>query len=69
METVKLSISGMSCQGCVGSVTRVLRALPGVDQVDVQLTPGSATVSFDPARTNAVALREAVEAAGYGVAA
>jgi copper chaperone len=69
METIKLSISGMSCQGCVGSVTRVLRGVSGVERVDVQLQPGSATVSFDPARTSANALRDAVRAAGYGVTA
>ncbi len=69
METVTLSISGMTCGGCVNSVTRVLKAVPGVQQVDVQLQPGRATVSYDPAKANRESLRSAVEDAGYEVTA
>ena len=52
METVKLDVQGMTCQGCVASVTRVLRAVPGVADAAVTLQPGAATVTFDPARTD-----------------
>jgi copper chaperone len=69
MQTVKIGVSGMSCQGCVGSVTRVLRAVPGVSEVAVQLQPGSADVTFDPDKTNPGALKSAIETAGYGVTA
>ena len=69
METVTFKVNGMTCQGCVASVTRVLKAVPGVSEVVVQLQPGSARVSFDPARTGIPALRSAIEAAGYNVAA
>ena len=41
----------MTCGGCVASVTRVLKAVPGVADVAVTLTPGAAKVTFDPART------------------
>ncbi len=67
METTTLKIDGMTCGGCVASVTRVLRAVPGVSDAAVTLTPGQATVTFDEAKTNVPALREAVEEAGYGV--
>jgi copper chaperone len=69
METVTLGVQGMTCGGCVASVTRVLRAVPGVADVAVTLQPGAARVTFDPARTNAAALRTAVEDAGYDVPA
>jgi len=69
METVTLSISGMHCGGCVSSVTRVLRAVPGVQEVDVQLQPGRATVGYDASRVDRDALRMAVEDAGYEVTA
>ena len=69
METTKLDVQGMTCGGCVASVTRVLKAVPGVEEVAVTLRPGAATVTFDPARTNVAALRTAVEDAGYDVAA
>ena len=67
METARLGIDGMTCQGCVASVTRVLKALPGVKDVDVSLQTRSASVSYDPARTGVPAMRIAIEDAGYGV--
>jgi copper chaperone CopZ len=39
-----------------------------VQEVSVTLQPGRAEVSYDPARTDAAALRKAIEDAGYGVA-
>jgi len=45
----------------------VLKAVPGVTDVAVTLTPGTAKVTFDPAKTAAPALRSAVEDAGYDV--
>ncbi len=68
METTTLRIEGMTCGGCVASVTRVLKAVPGVAEADVTLQPGSATVTFDAARTNVPALRVAIEDAGFDVA-
>ena len=37
METVTMNVNGMTCGGCVASVTRVLKAVPGVESVDVTL--------------------------------
>ncbi len=67
METTTPDVKGMSCQGCVASVTRVLKAVPGVSDAAVVLNPGTATVTYDPAQTSALALRAAIEGAGYGV--
>jgi copper chaperone len=68
METITMNVQGMTCGGCVASVTRVLKAEPGVDQVDVTLQPGAAKVSYDPARTDLGKLRAAIEGAGFDVA-
>ena len=68
MENAKFNVQGMSCQGCVASVTRVLKGVPGVSEVDVTLKPGTASVEYDGARTNIDALKAAVQNAGYGVA-
>jgi copper chaperone len=67
MDNIELQVKGMSCQGCVGSVTRVLKATPGVADARVTLNPGRAEVTYDPAQTNPAALRHAIEEAGYGV--
>ncbi|MEO8486775.1 MAG: heavy-metal-associated domain-containing protein [Betaproteobacteria bacterium] len=69
METVTMNVGGMSCGGCVANVTRVLKAVPGVDQVDVTLRPGQATVRYDAAKVAVPALKAAVEGAGFDVAA
>ena len=67
METVTMKVDGMTCGGCVASVTRVLKSTPGVTDAIVRLEGGSAEVTFDPARTGVPALRSAIENAGYDV--
>jgi copper chaperone len=68
METVRISVQGMTCTGCVNSVTRVLAALPGVSQADVSLTKARAKVTYDPAKTGVEAMKQAIERAGYKAA-
>ena len=68
MQTLELVIDGMSCNGCVGSVTRVLKGVPGVADVSVTLAPPRALVTFDPAKTGRADFAAAVEDAGYGIA-
>lgn len=68
METLILDISGMSCGGCVKSVTRILEGVKGVASVEVSLENKSATVGYDPAQTDAGALIAAVEDGGYDAA-
>jgi len=68
MTDLTLPITGMTCGGCVRSVTAVLQALPGVDTVSVTLTPGQAQVCFDEAQVSQAQLQAAVEEAGFEVA-
>ena len=65
METVELKVEGMTCQGCVSSVTRTLCGVPGVQKVEVSLADSRATVTYDPAKAGPAQLRRAVENAGY----
>jgi len=65
METTTLTIKGMTCMGCVGSVTRVLKATPGVSDARVTLEPGQAKVDYDAAKTSPAQLKAAVDDAGY----
>ncbi len=69
METITLNVQGMTCGGCVASVTRVLKAVPGVEDAAVTLQPGAARVTFDPARAKPGDLRAAIEDAGFDVVA
>jgi copper chaperone len=61
------TISGMSCGGCVNSVTRVLRSVPGVEPVHVEV--GQAKVRLDPALASPDAAKRAIERAGFKVVA
>ena len=67
METVTMNVKGMTCGGCVASVTRALKAVPGVDAVDVKLQPGQATVRYDASKVAVPKLKAAIEDAGYDV--
>jgi copper chaperone len=67
MHTEHLKVTGMSCGGCVGSVTKALKAVDGVDEVSVSLDAGEATINYDEHVTSMAILKSAVIAAGYGV--
>jgi copper chaperone len=68
MEHVVISVSGMSCQGCVKNVTGVLQALPGVERVEVSLEAGQANIAYDPEKVVVAQFKEAIESAGFDVA-
>jgi copper chaperone len=65
MQTVRLAITGMTCQGCVRSVQRVLEQVDGVTAVEVALEDAEARVTFDPLCASIEQLRGAVVRAGY----
>ena len=65
METITLSVQGMTCGGCAKSVTRVLSDIQGVAQVDVDWQNGRAVVQVDTTQTAVQALVDTVEDAGF----
>ena len=67
MSTATYTVTGMTCEHCVRSVTEELSELPGVRSVDVTLDTGAVTVTSE-APLDAAAVRGAVEEAGYGLA-
>lgn len=58
----------MTCGGCVKSVTRVLTGIAGVADAQVSLEEGRARITYDPAKTGAQAMKQAVERAGFKAA-
>ena len=64
----EFAVDGMNCGGCVGSVTRAVSRLPGVQKVDVSLQGKAATVVYDGAAVDSAAIIAAIEAAGFGAA-
>ena len=52
MSTQTFSVTGMTCQHCVGAVTEELTALDGVTGVEVALAPeGASTVTVSSGTT------------------
>lgn len=67
MKTQFLKVTGMTCGGCVNSLTRALKSINGVDGVQVELSTGDTQVQYDENFTTTVQLRSAVKNAGYGL--
>ena len=44
METIELKVAGMTCASCANSVSKALNRVPGVQDVRVDLTRGTASV-------------------------
>lgn len=57
-------IEGMSCGGCVASLTRALKSVPGIEPLTVEV--GRATLRLDDAVTTDV-VKAAVDRAGFDV--
>lgn len=68
MEQVVINVEGMTCGGCVASVTKAIKRLEGVEQANVSLEGKIASVIYDKVKTNEDAIKQAVRDAGYEVA-
>lgn len=63
--TLRLSVLGMRCAGCVGEVEAALRAVPGVSSADVNFADHTALVRGE---ADLEALKSAVKDAGFEAA-
>ena len=60
------TIQGRSCGGCVNSLTRVLKSVPGIEPIKIEV--GKAQLRLDE-RATSQTVKEAVERAGFEVTA
>jgi len=67
VEGIELKIEGMSCEHCVARTEKALAAVTGVNQVEVRLEPGAATVTGE--NVNLDDLINAVDEAGFTASA
>ena len=65
MQHITLNMDGMTCNGCVASVTKILQGVDGVASAEVSLADKRAEVAFDATKTSVDALIAAVEDGGY----
>jgi copper chaperone CopZ len=62
-DTLKLSIEGMHCEGCIRRVSAVLQGVQGVKLGFVEV--GSAQLTFDPGEASAEEIAAAVNRIGF----
>ncbi len=67
MESIELNIEGMSCEHCVARTEKALAAVAGVNEVEVRLEPGAATVTGENVSLDD--LIDAVDQAGFTASA
>lgn len=67
MANIVIGIDGMSCQKCADSISGLLKALPGVDRVEVSLASTQADLDYDPGSINLSQLKSTIEEAGFDV--
>ena len=65
METTTIKVGGMSCGGCVKSVSGVLAALDGVAKAVVSREQGQAMIEYDAAKVTRDTLKAVIEDAGF----
>ncbi|QCQ91188.1 heavy-metal-associated domain-containing protein [Rhodococcus sp. SGAir0479] len=67
-STSTYRVIGMTCGGCAGKVTSRVEQIPDITDVDVDLATSSITVTWAE-NVSDDAVRNAVEQAGYRIAA
>ena len=69
MTDKTLNVEGMSCAHCKAAVEGELDKLSGVEAASADIEKGTVEVSYDESRVGNEQLVEAIEEAGYTVAA
>ena len=65
LEQVEFFAEGMHCANCARSIRTRVGALPGVQQVEVNLTTARVSVAWDPRRSRLGAVLDTVERLGF----
>ncbi|MFD1514397.1 heavy metal translocating P-type ATPase [Halomarina rubra] len=66
-RTAHLTITGMSCANCSGSVQDAVESLDGVSTANVNFATDEGSVEYDPDQVSLGAIYDAIDDAGYGV--
>jgi P-type Cu+ transporter len=69
VRQMTFGVTGMTCASCVGRVEQALKKVPGVLEASVNLANEKATVEYLASEVSTERLIEAIEEAGYTVAA
>jgi copper chaperone CopZ len=65
LRTTVLKVEGMTCGGCVRTIHSTLKAIDGVNKVQVSLEPPQAKVTYDTSKVSVDDLTKATGNVGY----
>ena len=65
LETIEIATEGEDCDECVRKLGPVLKTIPGVQSVKVDLQHERVIVTFDPRKTHGPDLHGAILKSGY----
>jgi copper chaperone CopZ len=66
-KSVEIQTKGMTCTGCENTIKSKVKKVDGVKDVIADFKSNVVKASFDPAKTNPDAIKEAITSAGYKV--
>ena len=66
-KAVEIHTTGMTCTGCENTIKSKVKKVEGVKDVMADFKSNTVKASFDPAKTNPEAIKEAITSAGYKV--
>jgi len=66
-KSVEIQTKGMTCTGCENTIKSKVKKVDGVKDVMADFKSNTVKASFDPAKTNPDAIKEAITSAGYKV--
>ena len=65
MKKEEFALEGLQCAGCVSTVEKVVRDLPGVKEANINLATEKMMVQFNPKEADVQKIMETVSLAGY----
>jgi copper chaperone len=69
MANIQLNVEGITCGGCEKSIRNALLEKDGVSEVAANHETGIVAIDFDDNKIQQDALKQAIEEAGFDVAA
>jgi len=65
IQSVKLNIEGMVCQGCETNINNSVNKIDGVIQVKSSYEKGTSVIEFDVTKTNVDDIKKVILSKGY----
>jgi copper chaperone len=69
MANINLNVAGITCGGCEKSIRNALLEQTGVSEVTASHETGVVAINFDESKIRQQQLKQAIEGAGFDIAA